>query len=64
VYQRRQTSDEVEAAFANAERRGFGERFPQLLLGASFWLPFSRNLMIEEPDWDGAVQRYGSVPLT
>lgn len=62
IHQRRPTSDEMNAAFANAERRGFAGRFPQLLLGARFWLPFSRNLMIEEPDWDGAVERYGSVP--
>jgi hypothetical protein len=62
VHQRRPTSDELEAAFADAERRAFGGRFPQLLLGARLWLPFSRNLMIEEPDWEGAVKRYGSVP--
>jgi hypothetical protein len=63
IPRRRPTSDEMEAAFAAAERRGFGGHFPQLLLGASFWLPFSRNMMIEEPDWDGVQQRFGSVPL-
>jgi len=47
--------------FAEAERRGFGGHFPQLLLGARFWLPFSRNTIIEEPDWDGIQQRFGSV---
>ena len=62
IRRRRPTSDELEAAFVAAERRGFGGRFPQLLLGASFWLPFSRNMMIEEPDWDGIQQRFGSVP--
>jgi hypothetical protein len=56
------SSEEIKAAFADAERRGFAGRFPQLLLGARIWLPFSRNLMIEEPDWDGSVERYGSVP--
>lgn len=61
IRQRRPTSDELEAAFADVERRGFGGRFPQLLLGARFWLPFSRNMMIEEPDWDGLQQRFGSV---
>lgn len=61
IRRRRPTSDEMEAAFAAAERRGFGGRFPQLLLGASFWLPFSRNMMIEEPDWDGVQQRFGSA---
>jgi len=54
-------SDEMDAVFADVERRGFAGRFPQLLLGASIWLPFSRNLMIEEPDWDGSLERYGSV---
>ena len=62
IHQRHPASDAMETAFANAERLGFGGRFPQLLLGARFWLPFSRNLMIEEPDWDGSVERYGSVP--
>ena len=62
IQQRRPTTDEMKAAFANAERRGFAGRFPQLLLGAQIWLPFSRNLMIEEPNWDGAVERYGSSP--
>jgi hypothetical protein len=59
--QREPAPGETHAVFAEAERRGFSGRFPQLLLGASFWLPFSRNLMIEEPDWDGAPERYGSV---
>jgi len=62
IRQHRPTSDEMGAAFASAERRGFGGRFPQLLLGAHFWLPFSRNMIIEEPDWDGLQQRFGSVP--
>lgn len=53
--------DEVHAAFTEADRRGFGGRFPQLLLGASTWLPFERNLMMEEPNWDGKMARYGSV---
>ena len=59
--QHRPSAGEMDAVFAAAERRGFGGRFPQLLLGARIWLPFSRNLMIEEPDWDGRVGRYGSV---
>lgn len=62
IHQRYPSSDEMEAAFSNAERRGFAGRFPQLLLGARLWLPFSRNLMLEEPDWGGAVERYGSAP--
>jgi hypothetical protein len=52
---------EYGAVFAEADRRGFGGRFPQLLLGANVWLPFKRHLMIEEPNWEGKVERYGSV---
>jgi hypothetical protein len=62
INQRRPNDSDLEAAFAEAQRRGFGGRFPQLLLGARIWLPFSSNLMIEEPDWDGRAERYGSVP--
>ena len=50
-----------EVVFAEADRRGFGGRFPQLLLGANLWLPFKRHLMIEEPNWEGKPDRYGSV---
>ena len=53
---------ELDRAFAEAERRGFGGQFPQLLLGARYWLPFERGLMIEEPNWLGDVERYGSAP--
>lgn len=53
---------EVDQVFAEVKRRGFGGRFPQLLLGAEYWLPFKRNLIIEEPDWSGYVTRYGSTP--
>jgi hypothetical protein len=62
INQRRPNDREIETALAEAERRGFRGRFPQLLLGGRIWLPFSRNLMIEEPDWDGRAERYGSVP--
>jgi hypothetical protein len=52
---------EINAAFAEASRRGFGGRFPHLLLGANLWLPFKSPLMIEEPNWEGHPGRYGSV---
>jgi hypothetical protein len=52
---------ELNTAFAEASRRSFGGRFPHLLLGANIWLPFKRQLMIEEPNWDGNLDRYGSV---
>ena len=59
--QSRPAEDEVDSVFTAADRRGFGGRFPQLLLGAKVWLPFERNLMIEEANWDGKMDRYGSV---
>ena len=49
------------ATFEEAERRGLAGRFPQLLLGAWYWLPFLRNVIIEEPSWRGGVERYGSL---
>ena len=52
---------EYQAVFAEADRRGFGGRFPHFLLGANLWLPFKSQLMIEEPDWNGKLDRYGSV---
>jgi hypothetical protein len=52
---------ELNTAFAEASRRSFGGRFPHLLLGANLWLPFKRQLMIEEPNWEGNLDRYGSV---
>jgi hypothetical protein len=58
---RRPPLDQLDAAFTEADRRGFGGHFPHLLLGAYSWLPFERNLMIEEPRWDGKMARYGSV---
>jgi hypothetical protein len=51
----------LNMAFAEASRRGFGGGFPHLLLGANVWLPFKRQLIIEEPNWDGNLDRYGSV---
>jgi hypothetical protein len=48
-------------AFKESQRRAFDGRFPQLQLGASIWLPFKRNLMIEEPNWYGLIARYGSA---
>jgi hypothetical protein len=54
-------SDEVQRALADVEKRGFTSRFPQLLLMSSCWLPFQRNMIIEEPDWQGELRRYGST---
>jgi hypothetical protein len=54
-------AQQLNAVFAEADRRGFGGRFPHLLLGAELWLPFKSQLMIEEPNWEGKVNRYGSV---
>lgn len=60
--QRRPDQGDMESVLAEADRRGFGGQFPQLLLGAMTWFPFERNLIIEEPNWigKGALARYGS----
>jgi hypothetical protein len=55
------STPELHAVFAEADRRSFAGRFPDLLLGAELWLPFKSQLMIEEPNWDGKLNRYGSV---
>jgi hypothetical protein len=47
--------------FDSVEARGFTGRFPQLLLGARYWLPFRRNLILEEPNWRGNLERFGSI---
>ena len=52
--------DEIDHARAGAERRGFTGRFRQLLLVYAFWLPFQRDMIIEEPDWQGKTERFGS----
>ncbi|QEX19509.1 hypothetical protein FRZ44_48230 [Hypericibacter terrae] len=53
-------SVEIGRALEGAESRGFTSRFPQLLLRSAFWLPFHRNMIIEEPDWQGRTERFGS----
>jgi len=45
----------------SAGKRGFGGRFPQLLLDVRYWLPFSRNMILEEPDPRGRPARFGSL---
>lgn len=52
---------EIARALDGVGRRGFTGRFPQLSLGEYYWLPFQRNLILEEPDWEGRSQRFGSV---
>lgn len=53
---------EIGRTLDAAHARGFSGHFPQLLLGASVWLPFGRDLIIEEPSWNGALDRFGSAP--
>jgi hypothetical protein len=53
--------DEIERALARVEARGFTCRFPQLSLVGLYWLPFERNMIIEEPDWRGKTERFGST---
>jgi len=53
--------EQYHPVFDAVEKRGFTGRFPQLLLGADYWLPFQRNMIIEEPSWRGDVERFGST---
>jgi len=53
--------EEIERALDGAHRRGFTGRFSQLLLGSRYWLPFRRNMIIEEPDWEAKTGRFGSA---
>jgi hypothetical protein len=59
--QTKPSSPTLDAAFAEASRRGFSGRFPQLLLRARYWLPYERDLIMEEPNWRGEIERYGSL---
>ncbi len=49
--------EKIGRALVDARRRGFTGRYPQLLLGEQFWLPFERNTIIEEPDWQDRAVR-------
>jgi hypothetical protein len=44
-----------------AAKKGYLCRFPQILLEAENWLPFQRDMIIEEPNWEGHVTRFGSL---
>ncbi|MDQ0474843.1 hypothetical protein [Labrys wisconsinensis] len=51
----------LEDVLTGAKYRGFGGNFPQLLLGARYWLPFKQHLMLEDANWLGRTERYGSI---
>lgn len=52
---------DLERALTRAEQRGYTGHYPQLLLVEQYWLPFHRDMIIEEPDWEGHPCRFGSV---
>ncbi len=52
--------EEIHRALERVDRRGFTSQFPQLQLVYSYWLPFQREMIIEEPDWQGKTERFGS----
>ncbi|HUI34893.1 MAG TPA: hypothetical protein VLX67_05175 [Stellaceae bacterium] len=53
--------EDIQREYAAAAGRGFAGAFPQLLLDTMFWFPFERDFIIEEPDWEGRVERFGSA---
>ena len=62
----RGTSELSRAAMDEFSRqvqlRGFTSSFTQILLDVNSWLPFRRDLIIEEPDWRDRIGRFGSLP--
>jgi len=36
-------------------------RFPQLLLTDLYWLPYHRNVVVDDEDWQGERHRFGST---
>jgi hypothetical protein len=42
--------DQIHAALVAVDGRGFTSKFPHLLLGAKYWLPFAHDMIIEEPN--------------
>jgi hypothetical protein len=52
---------DLEQALSRAEQRGYTGRYPQLLLVEQYWLPFRRDMIIAEPDWEGQPSRFGSA---
>lgn len=53
--------EQMHVVFEAAEQRGLMGKFPHLLAGSAYWLPFERNIIIEEPDWRGTVRRFASA---
>jgi hypothetical protein len=58
---RKLSVEALERSTVDVEKLGYHCQFPQLLLRADYWLPFSRDLIIEEPDWNGRPCRFGSL---
>ncbi|MEI9982925.1 MAG: hypothetical protein WDN69_06730 [Aliidongia sp.] len=61
VGRQKPAQEELRRVLDGAIQQGFTGRFPQILLGTQIWLPFQRNLIIEEPDWQGKTNRFGST---
>jgi hypothetical protein len=59
--QRQPSPADLQNARNAIEALGYRCRFPQLLLRVDYWLPFERDMIIEEPDWAGENRRFGSV---
>ena len=51
----------VEDTLEKSYQRKNFYRFPQVLSGIDYWLPFKSDLIIDEPNWRGTLVRVGSV---
>ena len=57
------TAIERHSIINAAVTKGLSGRFPQLLLGVTYWLPISEHAILEEPDWYGNKCRFGSTRI-
>jgi len=57
----RPSYEEFVHVFTAADARGLSGQFPQLVIAPKFWLPFHRNTVIEELDWEGRPEQFGSI---
>jgi len=55
---RRNAMDKV---FDALEREGSSGQFRQLLMVTRYWLPFQRDVILDEPDWQGDEGQMGST---
>jgi hypothetical protein len=51
----------MDKVFDALEREGSSGQFRQLLMVTRYWLPFQRDVILDEPDWQGDEGQMGST---